>query len=214
MTILSILKWIVSNKTLILIAYALLMTLALVFGIGMYRNLLAEKNRYKNNQQALTTELVTYKTENGKNAAKIQQLELTKKEFEKICAEQAEIVEDMGIKLKRLQSVSSTGSKTIVEIETILRDTIVQTIVDSISVYEKARHFAWNDNWNKIEGTIVGDKVKCDYEGFDTLTVAAVRVPKKFLFFKWGCKYVEVHIAHQNPASEITYNRTVQIKKK
>ena len=210
----TILKWIFSNKTLLLVGYAVLMTLALVCGAKMYQNLLNEKNRYKNNQEALTTELQTYKTESGKNAAKILQLELSKKEFEKICADQAEIVKDMNLKIKRLESVSSTGSKTTVHATTVLTDTVIKTVHDSVFVYENGKHFTWNDNWNKIEGTIVGDKVDCLYEGNDTITVAAVRIPKKFLFFRWGCKGIEVNISHQNPSSEITYNRTVKFKKK
>lgn len=210
--IIKIFKTIKNNPKLLLFVYCVLVTILAVFLIKRNSTIASERDRYDSNQSALMTEIETYKTESGKNAAKVQQLELTADEFKKNCEDQAAIIEDMGLKIKRLKYTSSNGINTNIDINTVLKDTVIYEKIDTVYVANNAKSFKWNDDWNSIEGTIVNDKVNCKYNGSDTLTVAAVKVPHKFWFIKWGCKYVEVDIANQNPCSQVVWNRTVKFK--
>lgn len=200
------------NKTTLKFAILLAMVGSIVtLGclVGKYKN---DADRYKNNQIALMTDLENYKTENGKNAARVMELEMTSKEFKELCSEQSGLIKDMGLSIKRLELASTTVTETHVSGETTLYDTVVYVMNDTVEVPEKVKYFQWSDPWNKISGVINDDKVNCDYSGIDTLTIAVTKVPKKFLFFKWGCKYLEVNLMNQNPSNKVTYNRTVKIK--
>ena len=84
---------------------------------------------------------------------------------------------------------------------------------DTIYIEKKVKHFAWSDPWNSITGIIDGNNVQCFYGGRDTLHIATHRVPKKFLFFKFGTKYIEATVVNSNPSTWITYNKTTKIIK-
>jgi hypothetical protein len=215
-SILSILKKIwefgKKNYKLIILAYAVVATLLFVY--MSYRNsvISEEKNRYESNQTALLQDIENYVTENGKNAAKVTQLELTASEYEKLCTEQADKIKELGISLKRLELASTTATTTNVVGNTTLKDSVIVYRTDTISVVDTIKYFKWSDTWNSIEGKIKGNNVVCSYNGTDTLTVAIHKVPKKFWFIKYGCKYVQVDIVNQNPSSKVTYNQTVKFK--
>lgn len=213
----NILFWIKNNYKLVVLLYAILSTVCVGVLYRKYNEQKAETARYSNNQKALLSEIETYKTESGKNAARTRELELTNKEFKELFAEQTQKIKELGVNVKRLQTYSATVSETSVNGTTVLRDTVIPTIkVDSSNIAhidsEKAKYFEWNDAWNKVSGLIKGDEVECSYSGTDTLTLITNKVPKKFLFFKWGCKYIEVNVVHQNPSSKIIYNQTIRFK--
>lgn len=137
-----------------------------------------EKKRLANNQESLLSDVEYYKTESGKNAASVQKLELTRSELEKHCKDLTQTVEDLGIKVKRLQSASTTVTKTEVEIQTVVRDSIVYR---DRPVILKAIN--WEDPWIKLDGILDGIDFSAKIQSVDTLSHIAHRVPKKFLFF-------------------------------
>ena len=174
-----------------------------------------ENGMLTNNQTALMTDIEYYKTESGRNASKIMELELTKSEFEKLLPELQKQVKELKIKNKYLESLSSTGTKTDVDGSSTLRDTVYITVKDSSVIKQEAKYFKWSDSWNEIQETIYpNDKVDVSYHGVDTLTMAAVRVAKKFLFFRWGTKYIEVDAVNANPSTKIVYNQKIKIRKR
>ena len=122
-------------------------------------------------------------------------------------------LEELGIKIKRLESMTSTGTQTDVHGKTQLKDTVFVHKTDTVTIKENGKYFKWGDTWNTISGKIIGDNVECSYHGTDTLTVVAHRVPKKFLFIKWGTKYIEGDIVNKNSSTVITYNKTIKIKR-
>lgn len=201
-------KWIVG-------IYIVLVTVLLLIFIGSYKRAKSENNRLANNQTALMTDIEYYKTESGRNASKVMELELTKSEFEKLLPELQKQVKDLKIKNKYLESLSSTGTKTDIDGSATLRDTVYITVKDSSVVRQEAKYFKWADAWNTIEGTVYpNNRVDVSYHGTDTLTMAAVRVPKKFLFFRCGTKYIEVKAVNSNPSTKIIYNQKIKIRKK
>ena len=84
-----------------------------------------ERNRLDSNQAALLSDVEHYKTEAGKNATSVLRLELTKNELEKKNKDLTKTVDDLNIKLKRIQAATTTATKTEIEIKTKVRDSIV-----------------------------------------------------------------------------------------
>lgn len=171
-------------------------------------NVRAEKERLANNQESLLSDVEYYKTESGKNAASVQKLELTKSELKKHCQELAQTVEELGIKVKRLQSAATTVTKTEVEIQTVVRDSIVYrdrpVILKTIN---------WKDPWIKLDGILDGEDFSAKIQSIDTLSHIAHRVPKKFLFFRFGTKSVRLEVVNKNPHSKIVYTEYIELKK-
>ena len=206
-TVFSFLK---KNYLLVIIAYAVLMTIGVYWLFVKNGKLSDDNDRLSNNQTALTEEVQYYKTESGKNAARVTELTLKKGEFEKMCQDQVEVIKDLKLKLKRVESISTTATNTSITVVTQLRDTVI--VRDTLTV-DTVKHFTWSDSWNRIHGIVDDKSVECTYEGTDTLNIVATRVPKKFLFFRWGTKYIQIDAVNSNPSSKITYNRTVKITK-
>lgn len=174
----------------------------------LLNNTMEEKKRLANNQESLLSDIEYYKTESGKNAASVQRLELTKSELEKHCIDLTQTVEDLGIKVKRLQSVTNTVTKTEVEIQTVVRDSIVYR---DRPVYLKVIN--WKDPWISLDGVLDGKNFSAKIESIDTLSHVAHRVPKKFLFFRFGTKAVRLEVVNKNPHSQIIYTEYIELKK-
>ena len=166
-----------------------------------------EKKRLANNQESLLSDIEYYKTESGKNAASVQKLVLTKSELEKHCQDLTQTVEDLGIKVKRLQSATTTVTKTEVEIQTVVRDSIMYRDRPVI-----LKTIKWKDPWIKLDGILDGDNFSAKIQSIDSLSHVAHRVPKKFLFFRFGTKAVRLEVVNKNPHSKIVYTEYIEIK--
>lgn len=166
-----------------------------------------EKKRLANNQESLLSDIEYYKTESGKNAASVQKLELSKSELEKHCQDLTKTVDDLNIKISRIQSASTTVTKTEVEIQTVVRDSIVyRDLPISVKVIN------WRDPWIKLNGVLDGDTFSAKIESVDTLHQVVHRIPKKFLFIKWGTKAIRQEVVSSNPHSKIVYTEYVELK--
>lgn len=196
-----------------LIEFVVIIGLAvgLLFSVKSCSGHKAEQNRLLTNQTALMSDIETYKTESGKNAARVTELELTRGEFERLCNEQMATIEDLNLKVRRLESISTTGTETNVTAGADIRDTVFVTRVDSVMVRDTAQYFKWADNWNEISGVIKDNHVDCEYHGSDTLNIVVSRAKKKCLFKP---TYYQVDIVNQNPSTSVTYNRTIKLTKR
>lgn len=169
-----------------------------------------ENRRLSANQEGLLADIGFYRTKDGENAAKIHQLTLKRDEFEAQCKELAGQVEEMGYKIKQLQRLITYGATTKVEIQTVVKDSIIYT---PISV-DTLRCFNYADEWAQISGCIGrNDTLVGNVEVRDSLTIIAHNIPKRFLFFKWGSKRIELDIINHNPHSEIEYTKWIEFTK-
>lgn len=204
------------DKALIVMAvYCLCSTGVMSIAMKSCQNQKKDKERYEANTHALLTDLETFKTKDGENAAKLIQLELTNGEFEKLCSEQAKKIKDLNLKIKRLESVNVIGSETIGGGKTNIKDSVVIKYIDSVRYIDKVKTFEWSDEWTKINGVIEQDSVDLSYKSSDTLTMVAYRVPRKILgFIPCGTKYIEVQIVNANKNTVINYAKTIKVGKK
>lgn len=194
------------KKTLI---YSLIIALS-VIGVLIYSesNLRRENAVYKANQATLLDSVKLYKTESGRNAASVDKLTLDYKTLEKKFALVKETADELGVKLKRAQSVSTTATETKVEVRTVVKDSIIYRDgkIDSLLA------FRWRDPWVGVDGEIRKDSVALSVNSCDTLVQIVHRVPKKFLFFKWGCKAIRQEIVSRNPHTKIVYTEYIEVK--
>lgn len=175
----------------------------------LLNNTMEEKKRLANNQESLLSDIEYYKTESGKNAASVQKLVLTKSELEKHCQDLTQTVEDLGIKVKRLQSATTTVTKTEVKIQTVVRDSIVYR-----DLPVNLKFIKWRDPWVTLNGVLDGDTFSAKIESVDTLSQVVHRIPKKFLFIKWGTKAIRQEVVSSNPHSKIVYTEYIELRKK
>ena len=117
--------------------------------------------------------------------------------------------EDLGLQVKRLQAASKTETQTKVEIQTVVKDSIIYRngILDSLKRIE------WRDPWVSVEGTLKKDSLNLNVTSVDTLYQFIHRVPHKFWFIKWGTKAIRQEITTSNPHSKIVYTEYIELKK-
>lgn len=197
-------------KKILIIACSILLLSCLALS-GVVRNLRAEKNRLASNQEALLADMELYKTEAGKNAASVQALELTNSELEDYCTELTSTIDELNVKLKRVQAASTTATRTEVRVETVVRDSIVYRDTSFV----KLQAIDWRDTWARVSGLIYPDRtLDMDVVSVDTLHQVIHRVPKQWWFFKWGTKAIKQEIVSSNPHTRIVYTEYIELSKK
>lgn len=188
----------------------LVIALAVSIVIG---KLSKENKRLQSNQEALLKECDTLRTENGMSMARVKQLELTANEFEESCTQLAEQVAELGIKNSRLHFLVHANSATAVRIDTITRDSIIYIKEEGRT--DTLRCFEFDDGWVQANGCInKAGRLQADFVSNDTLLVVAYRVPKRFLFFRFGCKYIELNVTTSNPHTRLESARYIKFTKK
>lgn len=195
------------NKYLCIACVILAVACASLWGVNS--NLRQEKERLTGNQDALMDEVQYYQDEAGRNAASIQRLELSKAELEAYNGELTQRIEDLNIKLKRVQAATTTATQTNVEIKTIIKDTIIYRDTGMLVLPA----IKWKDPWVNVDGIIKPDStVDLSIQSVDTLFQVVHRVPKKFLFIRYGTKAIRQEITSSNPHTKIVYSEYIELK--
>ena len=177
--------------------------------LGEVRELTQEKDRLTGNQEALMEEVQYYQDEAGRQAASVQRLELSKSELEAYNGELTQRIEDLNIKLKRVQADTTTATQTNVEIKTIIKDTIIYRDTGMLVLPA----IKWQDPWVNVDGIIKPDStVDLSIQSVDTLFQVVHRVPKKFWFIKYGTKAIRQEITSSNPHTKIVYSEYIELE--
>lgn len=185
-----------------LFLYAVAATVLIVYGYRHYR---AENRRLAQNQVTMSLSADHYRTRLGKEAASVQALRLRCAEYKQLRAEDATCIQALGLKIRRLESVAKTATTTTLEVRTVLRDTVI--------LHDTLRLFRWHDTWVTVEGLICADSVQCRVKSVDTLRQIVHRIPRRFLFFRWGTKALRQEIVSSNPHTHIIYTDYVKIER-
>ena len=177
--------------------------------LGAVRELTQEKDRLTGNQEALMEEVQYYQDEAGRQAASVQRLELSKSELEAYNGELTQRIEDLNIKLKRVQAATTTATQTNVEIKTIIKDTIIYRDTGMLVLPA----IKWQDPWVNVDVIIKPDStVDLSIQSVDTLFQVVHRVPKKFWFIKYGTKAIRQEITSSNPHTKIVYSEYIELE--
>lgn len=88
-------------------------------------------------------------------------------------------------------------------------------ILNHDTSYLKVQAIRWKDPWINVDGLIMPDK-KLDLriQSVDTLFQVVHRVPKQWLFFRWGTKAIRQEVVSSNPHTKIVYSEYIELKKR
>lgn len=193
-------------KNIPLILIIVLCAITVVLG-AMLRQSKNEVTRLSANQRTLLSDVEFYRTKDSLSAASVERLQLTNREFEKYCADLRLRVGELGIKVKRLQSVASTGIETKYDVITSMKDSIV--FRDS-TVMLKCLEI--NTPYLTVSGCTENNAFAGSIISRDTLDQIVHRIPHRFWFIKWGTKAIRQEVISRNPYSRITYSEYIELR--
>lgn len=120
------------KRLIIRIAVVIAIIAAFLLLWRIYRLEHDERQRLEANQHSLMTDVEYYRTRDSLSAAGVERLTLTNREFRRHAEELTRTVEDLQLKLRRLQAASRTAVATTYPVEVQLRDTLIMR--DTIAV--------------------------------------------------------------------------------
>lgn len=197
----------------------------------------AERRRVQSNIEVLTDSVEFYRTQSGKYAASRQVFELKASELERYNAQLAATVRELRIRNRRLETAAMTATRTEVQVKVPLEDAgqkppawekfgeAVRRDADSVkaalnrkffghSPAPVAKIFNWSDRHVSVDGVIRDDSVICHVVSIDTLQQIVHRVPRRFLFIRWGTKAVRQEVVSSNPHTRIIYTEYIELKRR
>lgn len=197
----------------------------------------AERRRMQSNNEVLTDSVEFYRTESGRSAASRQVFELRASELERYNAQLAATVRELRIKARRLEAAAMTATRTEVQITAPLEPAGpqpsawekygagVRKAADSVKAaldrkfsglpkVPEAKVFRWSDRHVSIDGVIRADSVSCHVSSIDTLQQVVHRVPRRFLFIRWGTKAVRQEVVSSNPHTQIVYTEYIELNRR
>lgn len=152
------------------------------------------------NINALLSDIKTYKVRDSLNAVWIESLELSLNEFERFRSEDAQLIKELKKRYNDLKSVNKAQERTIIELSSIPKDTII--IIDSIPIPAKKVHCG--DYWYDFEGVLTESDFKGTLINRDSLLIAETIRYKRFLWFKTKkIKSREINAVSLNPHTKI-----------
>lgn len=193
-----------------------------LFAFIAYRNMKADRDRLRENQNILlhkgTVEIK--QTNTGLSQASVPVLILRSSEFRQSGDTLLQVAKSAGIKSSRITEAATAAATTSVEFktrvfQTIVHDTVRDTVPRSLTTLLPSRQLqlSWNDPWVSLSGTITDSIFHGSITSVDTLDIIVHRVPKRFLFFRFGCKQVRMDVVSRNPHTQLTYARFLQLIK-
>lgn len=150
-----------------------------------------------------------YQTKDSLHAASVGKLELKLSEYRQWRQEDTRLIESLNIKLSRMQRVSRHATESGYRIAVPVRDTVF--------VYRErpdtVRRFSYRSPYIDLQGALRRDSVEMAFTTYDTLLQVVHRVPRRFLFIRYGTKAIRQEVVSKNPHTEITYTEYIELKK-
>ncbi len=174
-------------KIAVLAVVVIAAAISVVWADRTINRLTAERDKYRNNTETLLSDVETYRVRDSLNAARVQSLELSVKEFERFRAADAALIKQLKARNRDLAAVNKTQSQTIIELQAAPRDTFI--IRDSIPIPAVAVHCG--DAWFDFTGVLTRDEFTGKLEHRDSLYLVETVQYKRFLGFLWRTNKVK-----------------------
>ena len=194
--------------------YLLLIVIALTIALGISVKTCSDKakdrDRLSGNQTALMNKARFYRTNDSLSTVSVQRLQLTVSELQENKSFLSATIKVLNIKLKRVNSVSTTATESNYSISPQVKETIVYRDGKTDTI----RCIDYSDKWLAVSGCESQNK----YNGLqilsrDTTVQIAHRVPKKFWFIRYGTKAVRMESINKNPHSTIVFQEYIELTK-
>lgn len=160
----------------------------------------SENEILQTNVGTLLTGAEQYKVKDSLQVATIANLELSISEYRRYKAEDKKLLESLKIDNKRLKGIINTQTESFYEQTTLLRDSVkILLSPDSVEVPVNIKTARFTDQWHSLNVTIQGDSLNYKLRTKESLLITNHVVPKRFLFFKFGCREVRTEVVSKNP---------------
>ena len=191
------------NKTLFIVAL-LATTVAIGSSILLCRSR-QEIRRLEQNQEALLGDMTLYKTRSERSAASVAVLELRVDELRRLRADDAREIRSLRVRLNRAESFAKSVTETHSSASVVLRDTVI--VRDTVKLFDA------DMGHTTVRGRVAHDSLYVDIEQRDTIFQVVHRVPRKFLFFRFGTKAIHQDVWTSNPATKIVYTQYIELER-
>lgn len=163
-----------------------------------------ENQRLRANERVLREGITLYRTKSDRSAASVEALTLELNEFKRQHKEDKQSIEDMGIRLRRMESYAKSVTASAIRDTVILHDTII--LRNSL---QYARH---TTPWTTLHATINRDTLSYEIISYDTLHQVIHRVPRKLWFIPYGTKAIRQEVTCSNPNTRLVYTEYIELE--
>ena len=185
------------KKYIVRIIVALVIIALILFLASLLRHYKSECDRLRNNVDALTTECETYKTECCKSAVSVKTLTLTVDELKETERTLTKKVRDLNIRLRRVKNISETTTESSVTLNG-------KTELVAVNITDTLRCSDYEDPYVSLQYCYDSEcTYTADVTFRDTVTAVVHRVPRKFLFFRFGTKEIRQEVTCASPYTTI-----------
>lgn len=206
----------------------LLLVAATVVAGAVILSLARDNRRLRSNIAALDEGITYYRTRLDASAASVARMQLTISELRRERRHDTEQIRSLGLRLRRVESYATAATVTSVALTLpITSDTAAimpqsqhdstllerqrQDVQDMHDVRESQRRFTYTTPWLHIAGVLRGDTLNLDYHMVDTLRQVVHRVPRRFLFFRFGTKGIRQEVWSSNPHTRLVYSEYIEL---
>ena len=178
--------------------------IAILLGVKLH-NITAEHERLERNQRALLSKVATYKTRADEWAATAEVLELKLSELRQARRDDAKRIKELGIRLREVESYARSVTQKRGGATLPLRDTVI--IRDTVKIFSSER------GHTELSGMVRNDSITYHFESTDTIYQVVRRVPRRFLFFRYGTKAIHQDVWTSNPSTRVIYTEYIELEK-
>ena len=192
-----------------IIGLAILLAIALSISVKSCNSEKQERIRTEGNQTSLLGKVKYYRDKDSLSVADVQVLTLKKKELEDNREGLVKTIDGLSIKLKRVQSASTTETETKYPVKAQVRDSLIYLDGKTITL----KCIDYSNIWMTINGCTQDGSFTGLIESRDKITQVVYGVPHHFWFIKWGVKSIRQTVKSENPFSTITFDEYIELTK-
>ena len=178
--------------------------IAILLGVKLHQTS-KEQERLERNQRALLSDVECYKTRADKWAATAEVLELKVSELRQARAEDTKRIKELGIRLREVENYAMSVTQKRGGATLPLRDTVI--IRDTVKIFSSER------GHTELSGMVRNDSITYHFTSTDTIYQVVRRVPRRFLFFRYGTKAIHQDVWTSNPSTRVIYTEYIELEK-
>lgn len=169
--------------------------------------LMADRDRYRRNSEALLSEVRRFRIDSATTALDVRALHLSVDELERYRAEDLAKIKAMGVKIRNLEAAAKHRIEVAAPIDAIIRDTII--VRDTVPV--TVQRIEMLTPHIQMRGLIEGGRLRGEIRVPVTLRQAVwVEYKRRWIFWK-RVKSVHQTITSDNPYVEVKYSEYIKI---
>jgi hypothetical protein len=188
----------------VLVGIIIVLGIIIFFGAKQLSATKQEGLRYKNNYIASLTDVLFFKVNDSINAARVRELELSKKEMKDYYEGRlAQTLKDLNIRLKTVESFATAAIETTNNVNTFFRD----STINDTTVVQK---LTYRSKWFDIDVIKQGEDALVRAVSRDSITQVVNWNREGFFLVRFlKRKTYTQTILSSNPNSIITYSRFI-----